>query len=99
VPTEGQVHAVLRGITDPELGINVVDLGLVYGVEVAGKRIRVRMTLTTSTCPFAATLPAQVEEALRAAFAGHEVEVVLVWEPRWTPERMSEDARRQFGTP
>jgi len=99
VPTEGQVRAVLRGITDPELGINVVDLGLVYGVEVAGKRIRVRMTLTTSTCPFAAALPAQVEEALRAAFAGHEVEVVLVWEPRWSPERMSEDARRQFGTP
>lgn len=97
MPTEGQVRTVLRGVTDPELGINVVDLGLIYTIETEGETIRVRMTLTTPTCPLAATLPARVEEALRAAFVGHAVEVAVVWEPHWTPERMSADARRRLG--
>lgn len=99
MPTEGQVRTVLRGVTDPELGINVVDLGLIYAIETEGNTIRVRMTLTTPACPLASLLPTRVAEALRAAFAGHAVEVDLVWEPHWTPERMSEDARRRFGTP
>jgi len=97
VPTAGQVRAVLRGVMDPELGTNVVDLGLIYGVRVEGDRIRVEMTLTTAACPLVAALPAQVEQALREAFADHEVDVTLVWEPHWTPEMMSEDVRRQLG--
>lgn len=97
MPTAGQVRAVLRGVMDPELGINVVDLGLVYGVRVEGDRIRVEMTLTTAACPLAAALPAQVEQVLREEFADHEVDVTLVWEPHWMPEMMSEDVRRQLG--
>lgn len=97
MPTAGQVRAVLHGVMDPELGINVVDLGLIYGVRVEEDRILVEMTLTTAACPLAAALPAQVEQVLRERFAGHEVDVTLVWEPHWTPEMMSEDVRRQLG--
>jgi len=96
--TQDAVREVLRErVIDPELGINVVDLGLIYGVEISGGRISVDMTLTTPGCPLAGTLAAQVEEALRQAFPGFDVEVSLVWEPRWTPELMSEEARRHFG--
>jgi len=97
VPTADEVRAVLRGVRDPELGINVVDLGLVYGIEVQGLRILVTMTLTTPACPRGSALVGEVERALRGAFVGHEVEVSLVWEPHWTPERMAEDARRRLG--
>jgi len=97
-PSAEEVRAVLRNrVVDPELGINVVDLGLIYDVEVEENRIVVDMTLTTPACPLAALLPAQVEEVLRERFTGYDVEVNLVWEPRWTPERMSKEAREMFG--
>ncbi len=99
MPTAGEVRAVLREVMDPELGVNVVDLGLIYGVRVEGQQILVEMTLTTPSCPLAAALPAQVEQVLREKLADHEVEVALVWEPHWTPEMMSEDVRRQLGAP
>ena len=96
--TQDAVREVLRErVIDPELGINVVDLGLIYDVEISGGQISVDMTLTTPGCPLAGTLAAQVEEVLRQAFPGFDVEVSLVWEPRWTPELMSEEARRHFG--
>ncbi|HHE48115.1 MAG TPA: metal-sulfur cluster assembly factor [Candidatus Acetothermia bacterium] len=96
--TSDAVREVLRErVIDPELGINIVDLGLIYDVEISGGQISVDMTLTTPGCPLAGTLAAQVEEVLRQAFPGFDVEVSLVWEPRWTPELMSEEARRHFG--
>lgn len=97
-PTTDDVLAVLRErVIDPELGMNVVDLGLVYDVEVGEKRISVDMTLTTPGCPLAGSLAAQAEQALREAFAGYEVDVNLVFDPPWTPERMSEEAKRALG--
>lgn len=97
-PSADEVRAVLRErVYDPELGINVVDLGLIYDVEVEEGRIVVDMTLTTPACPLAASLPAEVEQALRERFAGYDVEVNLVWEPPWTPERMSAEAREMLG--
>jgi metal-sulfur cluster biosynthetic enzyme len=96
-PSPEEVRSILRDrVVDPELGVNIVDLGLVYEVRVEEGRILVDMTLTTPACPLAALLPAQVEEVLREQFSSHEVEVNLVWEPRWTPERMSEEVRRMF---
>jgi metal-sulfur cluster biosynthetic enzyme len=97
-PTTDVVREVLQErVFDPELGINVVDLGLIYDVQVGADGISVDMTLTSPGCPLAGTLAAQVEEVLRQAFEGYEVEVSLVWDPPWTPEMMSEEARRQFG--
>lgn len=98
MPAVDEIRDALRGVTDPELGINIVDLGLVYRIEAAGNRICVEMTLTTPSCPFASTLQAQVETVLRQQFSDHEVEVILVWEPHWTPERMANDARRWLST-
>lgn len=95
--TPDEVRAVLRGVTDPELGINIVDLGLVYGIEVRGSRIVVTMTLTTPACPRGSTLVEDVERTLEREFAGYEAEVSLVWEPRWTPERMADEVRRGLG--
>ena len=97
-PSAEEVRAVLRDrVYDPELGINVVDLGLIYDIQVEEDRIVVNMTLTTPACPLAASLPAEVEQVLRERFEGYDVEVNLVWEPRWTPERMSKEAREMFG--
>jgi metal-sulfur cluster biosynthetic enzyme len=87
----------LRGVYDPELGIDVVSLGLIYGVEVEGRNVRVRMTLTTKGCPLHATMREAVKEAVRLAIPEAEVEVELVWSPPWSPDRISEQGRRELG--
>ena len=95
---EHAVREALKGVEDPEAGMNVVDLGLVYGIEAMPGRVRVAMTMTSPACPAAAYLADEAEAAIRAlADPGTEVQVELVWEPPWTPERMSEEARRRFG--
>ncbi len=96
-PTEAAVRDVLREhVVDREQGINVVDLGLIYEVQIADGTIAVDMTLTHPNSPQAGELPARVEEALRTAFADYDVEVSLVWEPSWGPERMSDELRQHF---
>jgi len=105
MPDEGELLAALREVNDPEVGFNIVDLGLVYGVEAlpqesdSGRlRARVRMTMTSPACPLGDHLADAVREALRARFPEiAEVEVEMVWDPPWTPERMSEQARGFFG--
>jgi metal-sulfur cluster biosynthetic enzyme len=95
---ERQVRQALKKVEDPEAGMNVVDLGLVYGIELSPGKVRVAMTMTSPACPAAAYIADEVEAAIReVAPAQTEVQVELVWEPPWTPERMSEEARRQFG--
>ncbi len=95
--TTDQVRSALSDVIDPELGINVVDLGLIYNILVEGNKISVDMTLTTPGCPLAAMLAGNVEQALREAFPDADVEVSLVWDPPWTPEMLSEDAKTQLG--
>jgi len=95
----------LRSVEDPEAGMNIVELGLVYGVEATPDRnaparwvAKVRMTMTSPTCPLGDYLTDAVRDALRARFPELEqVDVELVWDPPWTPERMSEGARSFFG--
>jgi metal-sulfur cluster biosynthetic enzyme len=88
----------LRSVHDPEAGMNIVELGLVYGVEAAPPLATVRMTMTSAACPLGDYLTDAVRDALRARFPELEqVNVELVWEPPWTPERMSEEARNFFG--
>ena len=96
--TPDAVKSCLRAVIDPELGINIVDLGLVYDVHVGAKRIEVDMTLTNPGCPMVGMIAAEVEQAVRTAFEEiDDVEVSLVWEPPWTLERLSETAREQLG--
>jgi FeS assembly SUF system protein len=96
---EGRVIGALRTVYDPELPVNIYDLGLIYELEVdepSGK-VRIRMTLTAPGCPVAQTFPATVESAVRAVSGVSEVEVDLVWDPPWSRERMSEAARLDLG--
>ena len=96
--TEGEIRDALRTVIDPEIGINIVDLGLVYGVEIAGGQVRVIMTMTTPACPLGDYLADLVESAIGQRFAGVEdVAVDLVWNPPWDPAMMSDAARRQLG--
>jgi metal-sulfur cluster biosynthetic enzyme len=96
--TPERVRSCLRSVIDPELRINIVDLGLVYDVHVGENRIEVDMTLTNPGCPMVGTIAAEVEQAVRTAFEEvDDVEVSLVWDPPWTFERLSEAAKQQLG--
>lgn len=96
--SEASVRAALAEVYDPELGVNVVDLGLVYGVAIEGACVTVTMTLTTPGCPLHDSLTAAVDEAVRVFVPNVEaVEVRLVWQPRWSPEMITEAGRRELG--
>jgi len=95
--TTDQVTACLEQVMDPELGVNVVDLGLIYNILIERQKISVDMTLTNPGCPMAGVLAGGVEQALREAFEGADVEVSLVWDPPWSPERLSAAAKAELG--
>ena len=93
-----QVWNALRTVIDPEIGINVVDLGLVYSVEVSGDQVRVAMTMTTQACPLHAYITEAAEAAIRQfAPDAAAVQVDMVWDPPWSPAMMSDGAKQQLG--
>ncbi len=95
---EDLVMETIRTILDPELGISIVDLGLIYGVDVKEGDVQVRMTLTSPACPVGPVIQAQVHQAVKKLPWAKEVKVELVWSPRWDPKTMaSEDARMELG--
>lgn len=95
----GRVIEALRTVFDPEIPVNIYDLGLVYGLDVdeQGGRVAVRMTLTAPGCPVAQTFPSVVEDAVSSVEGVRTASVELVWEPAWSQARMSEAARLQLG--
>ena len=94
-----RVIEAIRTVHDPEIPVNVYDLGLIYDVTVvvpdgqAGAQVQVQMTLTTPNCPVAELLPQTVQQKVREVPGVADASIELVWEPAWTPERMSEDAK------
>jgi len=98
---EESILAALRQVRDPELMINLVDLGLIYGIgvdEVEGKsNIQVIMTMTTPACPFGPELVREVKDVLSGLEGAGNVEVQVTLSPPWTPDRMTEDARDELG--
>jgi FeS assembly SUF system protein len=97
---EGQVVSAIRTVYDPEIPINIYELGLIYRIEIAeeGKRVDVDMTLTAPGCPVAGILPGQVEHAIRGMMAeAEDVTVQVVWDPPWHKDMMSEAARLELG--
>lgn len=94
---ELQVLEALRQVYDPELMVNVVDLGLVYNVKLDEKTVEVDMTLTSPACPAGPQMIEQAKNALRQLDGVEEVKVNLVMSPPWSPERMTEEARDQLG--
>jgi metal-sulfur cluster biosynthetic enzyme len=98
MPDVDAIRDALRAVIDPEAGMNIVDLGLVYGIEVAGDVARVAITMTSPACPMGEMILDEVGAILRAALpAGARTEVELTWTPPWDPSMMSEEARRHFG--
>jgi metal-sulfur cluster biosynthetic enzyme len=95
---EAEIRHALRLVMDPEVGINIVDLGLVYGIEQEGDRARIRLTMTSAGCPMHSMITQQAAAAVRVNVpALREVEVELVWEPAWTPAMMAPEARAILG--
>ncbi len=100
---EDMVRAALRNVYDPEIGLNIVDLGLVYGVDISedGKQARIEMTLTTPACPAGPMIIENAQKEVMALRDVHpqleEAKVNLVWTPFWNPSMMSEDAREELG--
>ncbi len=97
-PIQEEVISVLRSCYDPEIPVDIYELGLIYGVDVddAGA-VDVKMTLTSPSCPVAESLPLEVESKIRALPGVDKVAVEIVWDPPWTMENMSEAARLQLG--
>jgi metal-sulfur cluster biosynthetic enzyme len=92
------VRDALRAVMDPEAGMNIVDLGLVYGVDAGPSGVRIELTMTSAACPMADMIVDEVHAVLATALpAGTPVEVDMVWDPPWTPDRMSDVARDFFG--
>lgn len=95
---EARVVAALRTVYDPEIPVNIYDLGLIYGLDVdESGDVQLRMTLTAPGCPVAQTFPATVAAAVEAVDGVRRADVELVWEPPWSRERMSEAARLELG--
>jgi len=100
LPTTEQLYNALREVDDPEIGINIVDLGLVYGVSIADTNIHIKMTMTTPACPLHSYLSQASQEAIRKHFPDvNAVNIELVWDPPWEPAKMSQAAKQQLGWP
>ena len=95
--TEDQVKAVLRRVRDPELNLNIIDLGLVYGITVEGGKVTVDMSLTSPGCPSGPEIMTTAEQELRAMPGVEDVVVNLVWTPTWTPDRIEPRIKAYLG--
>ena len=95
---EAQVVEALRSCFDPEIPVNIYELGLVYEVKVSGEgAVTIQMTLTSPQCPAVQSLPAEIESKVKAVGGVTDVKIDLVWDPPWDPSKMSEAARLQLG--
>jgi metal-sulfur cluster biosynthetic enzyme len=97
VPTREEVIDALRQVEDPELGMDIVDLGLMYDVEVDGGNVKVTHTLTSMGCPVGPMIQEDIHRVASEVPGVKDVEVELTWDPPWTPERMSDDAKFILG--
>ncbi len=97
MPTKEEVLELLRTVEDPELGMDVVDLGLVYEVAVEGPKVKVLYSLTSMGCPAGPLIAGDMERAAREAEGVEEVELELTFDPPWTPDKMSDDAKFILG--
>ncbi|MBI5042169.1 MAG: SUF system Fe-S cluster assembly protein [Gammaproteobacteria bacterium] len=95
---EEQIVSALRSVYDPEIPVNIYDLGLIYDLQIRdGKHVDIRMTLTAPACPVAGTMPAAVELAVKHVPGIETAHTELVWDPPWTQDRMSDAARLELG--
>ena len=97
-PDADSVRALLRQVIDPEVGANIVDMGLIYEVTVGADAIRISMTMTSPACPMGEMIQDEIRSVLTAEFGSQcVIEITLVWLPVWTPEMMSKEAKQALG--
>jgi metal-sulfur cluster biosynthetic enzyme len=94
---KGQIMEALHKVDDPELGINIVDLGLVYEVDIQGDTVHIEYTLTTMGCPIGPLIEAQIKQLIEPIEGVENVDAEMVLTPPWTPEKMSEEAKAALG--
>ena len=97
MPTREEVVEALRQVEDPELGMDIVDLGLLYDVEVAGPKVKVTHTLTSMGCPVGPMIQEDIDRVAREVPGVEDVDVELTFDPPWTPDKMSDDAKFILG--
>lgn len=95
--TEEQVREALSTVNDPELGFNIVDLGLVYNIAIDGSKVEVEMTLTSMACPLGPQMVAEAREAVARLEGVEEVDVKVVFSPPWSPDMMRDELKWIFG--
>ncbi len=97
VVSEDQVKLALRRVKDPDLNLNILDLGLIYGIEVVGTKVKVDMTLTSPGCPSGPEIMGNAQDEIKTLPGVEDVEMNLVWTPFWTPEKMEPRVRAYLG--
>lgn len=97
MPTREDVIEALRVVEDPELGMDIVELGLLYDAEVEGSKVHVTYSLTSMGCPVGPLIEQQIRETVEAMDGVEEVEAEITWTPPWTPDKMSDDAKFILG--
>ncbi len=95
--TKDQIEAALRTIPDPEIGVSIVDLGLIYDISMTKGKVEILMTLTTIGCPLFEHIAGPIRQAVGKLPGVTAVDVLLTFEPPWVPDRMSQDAKAQLG--
>ena len=95
--SQDTIYESLKQIYDPEVGINIVDMGLVYGLEIEDQKVGVIMTLTSPGCPAGPQILSQIDSALKELEGVEDVDIQVVWSPPWTPDMLSDEARDQLG--
>lgn len=97
-PTYDQVRQALYKVNDPEVGVNIIDLGLVFDLEVEDRAVRIRMTLTTPACPLEEHIRGDINQRVREACPGVDsIGVTIVWQPKWSPDLMTPEGKKQLG--
>jgi metal-sulfur cluster biosynthetic enzyme len=94
--TKEEVMQVLKTVDDPEVGVDVVNLGLIYGLDVEDDIVKIKMTMTTPNCPLTDWILFDVQKKVEKMEGAKECDIELIWEPPWTPDMISEEARKML---
>ena len=97
MPDQDAVYTALKQISDPEVGVNIVDMGLIYSLELEDNKVGVYMTLTSPACPAGPQILGQIDSTLRELEGVEEVDINVVWTPPWSPDMLSEEAKDELG--
>jgi metal-sulfur cluster biosynthetic enzyme len=97
MPDQALIYEKLKQIYDPEVGINIVDMGLIYSLDIAENKVEITMTLTSPGCPAGPQILSQIDSQVKTLDGIEDVDIKVVWSPPWSPDMLSEEARDQLG--